>query len=87
MRSSTYLNLPAVLPWFTGNIGYHHVHHLSPRIPNYRLRDCHASIPALRHVPILSIRDRFRAMRYVLWDEERDRMVTFSQVDSIVAGS
>jgi omega-6 fatty acid desaturase (delta-12 desaturase) len=87
LRSSTYLRLPAVLQWFTGNIGYHHVHHLSPRIPNYRLRDCHESIPALRDVPILSIRDGLRAMRCVLWDEERNRMVTFSQADSIVAGS
>ncbi|PJK28579.1 fatty acid desaturase [Minwuia thermotolerans] len=79
MRSSTYLRLPAVLRWFTGNIGYHHVHHLNPRVPNYRLRECHESEPALRDVPTLSLRDGFRAIQYSLWDEARGRMVTFRE--------
>jgi len=87
LRSSTYLRLPAVMQWFTGNIGYHHVHHLNPRIPNYRLRECHASIPALREVPTLSFRDGLRAVPFVLWDEERGRMVTFSEADSTAAES
>jgi len=87
LRSSTYLRLPAILQWFTGNIGYHHVHHLNPRIPNYRLQECHASIRNLRAVPALSLRDGLRAMNYVLWDEDRSRMVTFRQADSTVAGS
>jgi omega-6 fatty acid desaturase (delta-12 desaturase) len=87
LRSSTYLRLPAVLQWFTGNIGYHHVHHLNPRIPNYRLQECHASIPALRNVPTLSLGGGFRAMNYVLWDEERGRMVSFHEADSTAAGS
>ncbi|HSS65267.1 MAG TPA: fatty acid desaturase [Gammaproteobacteria bacterium] len=87
LRSSTYLRLPAVLQWFTGNIGYHHVHHLNPRVPNYRLQECHESIPKLRDVPTLSLRDGFRAVHYVLWHEERGRMVTFGEANSIVAGS
>jgi acyl-lipid omega-6 desaturase (Delta-12 desaturase) len=87
LRSSTYLRLPALLQWFTGNIGYHHVHHLSPRIPNYRLQECHESIPALREVPSLSFRDGLRAVRFALWDEDLGRMVTFSEVDAAVAGS
>lgn len=87
LRGSTYLRLPAVLQWFTGNIGYHHVHHLNPRIPNYRLRECHESIPALRDVPSLSLWDGLRATRFVLWDEAAGRMITFSEAGSIVAGS
>lgn len=87
LQSSTYLRLPAALQWFTGNIGYHHVHHLSPRIPNYRLQECHTSIPALLEVPTLSFRDGLRAVRLVLWDEERGRMVTFKEANSTEDGS
>lgn len=82
LQGSTFLRLPGLLQWFTGNIGYHHVHHLHPRIPNYRLQECHESIPALRDVPPLSFRDGLRAVRAVLWDEERGRMVTFREADS-----
>lgn len=86
LRSATYLRLPAVLQWFTGNIGYHHVHHLNPRIPNYRLQECHASISALRDVPTLSLRNGLRAMNYVLWDEDHGRMITFREADWTVTG-
>ena len=79
LRSSTFLRLPAVLQWFSGNIGYHHVHHLNPRIPNYRLQECNESIARLRDVPTLSFRDGLRAPRFLLWDEERGRMVTFRE--------
>lgn len=86
LRSSTYLRLPAILQWFTGNIGYHHVHHLNPRIPNYRLQECHEALQALREVPALSFGDGLRAVRFILWDDERGRMVTFRAADSRVAG-
>jgi len=79
LRSSTYLRLPAVLQWFTGNIGFHHVHHLNPRVPNYRLQECHERIATLCDVPMMSFREGLRAVRYVLWDEGRDRMVTFRE--------
>ena len=79
LESSTYLRLPAALQWFTGNIGFHHVHHLNPRVPNYRLQQCHERIANDCDVPTLSFRDGLRALRYVLWDEERDRMVTFRE--------
>ena len=82
VQGSNYLRLPAVLQWFTGNIGYHHVHHLSPRIPKYRLQECHESLPALRDVPTMSFGDGLRAMHCVLWDEERGRMVTFHEADA-----
>lgn len=86
LRSSTYFRLPATLQWFTGNIGYHHVHHLNSRIPNYRLQECHEAIRALHDVPTLRLRDALRAVRYVLWDEERGRMVTFNEARSTMAG-
>lgn len=82
LRGSTYLRLPSVLKWFTGNIGYHHVHHLNPRIPNYRLQDCHESEPALQDAATHSFRDGLHAVRFVLWDEARGRMVTFREADA-----
>lgn len=75
LHSSNYLRLPAVLQWFTGNIGFHHVHHLNPRVPNYRLQECHERIAALCEVPMLSFRDGLRVLRLVLWDEDNGRMV------------
>ncbi|KAA5604000.1 fatty acid desaturase [Roseospira marina] len=86
LQSSSYLRLPAGLQWFTGNIGFHHVHHLNLRIPNYRLQECHEAIPALRGVVPLSLGDGFRAVRSVLWDEESGRMVTLRQTDAIRHG-
>ncbi|MGE0254281.1 MAG: fatty acid desaturase [Alphaproteobacteria bacterium] len=77
LLGSTWLRLPRVLQWFTGSIGLHHLHHLNPRIPNYRLQRCCEAIPALRQAPSLSLRGGLAAMRYALWDEGLQRMVTF----------
>ncbi len=76
LQGATYLRLPTILQWFTGNIGFHHVHHLNPRVPNYRLQECHERIAALCDVPILSLRDCVRALGFVFWDEDRGRMTT-----------
>jgi omega-6 fatty acid desaturase (delta-12 desaturase) len=78
LRGSSYLRLPNILRWFTGNIGFHHIHHLNPRIPNYRLAACQRANPALQSAPTLSLADALRAWRYGLWDEERQRMVSFA---------
>jgi acyl-lipid omega-6 desaturase (Delta-12 desaturase) len=75
LESSTFLRLPPFLRWFTGNIGFHHVHHLEPRVPNYRLRACHESHQHLRQVRALSIGDAFRSMRFLLWDGEAQAMI------------
>lgn len=77
LKGSSYFKLPRILQWFTGNIGLHHVHHLSPRVPNYRLEACHNSIPALQQAKTLTWRDGLKAIRLVLWDEANGEMVAF----------
>jgi len=81
LLGSSYLKLPAVLQWFSGNIGFHHIHHLLPGVPNYRLAECHRACAALApgHAT-LSFWDAVRAPAYVLWDEAAARMVKFSDV-------
>jgi acyl-lipid omega-6 desaturase (Delta-12 desaturase) len=80
LRGSSYLKLPKLLQFFSGNIGLHHVHHLSARIPNYSLQQAHDSNPMLFHgVPTLSLADGIRAVRLKLYDEDKGRMVTFAQ--------
>lgn len=81
LEGSSMLQLARPLQWFTGNIGFHHVHHLDPRIPNYRLARCHASHPAFRRVRPLSLRSSFGAVAHVLWDEERGEMVRLPKVN------
>ena len=80
LHGSSHLVLPPVLQWFTGSIGLHHVHHLAPRIPNYRLQRCHDSTPLLQVAPVLTLRSGVAALRLALWDEEQRRMVRFSDV-------
>ncbi len=79
LAGSSYLNLPPALRFFSGNIGYHHVHHLSPRVPNYNLRAAHAAHPAFADVPEISLADGLRATRLKLWDERSGRLVTFAE--------
>lgn len=78
LHGSSWLRLPRLLQWFTGNIGFHHVHHLLPRVPNYRLQACHEAAPAFAsHVTSLTFREAFKAPSYALWDEDLGRMVRF----------
>jgi omega-6 fatty acid desaturase (delta-12 desaturase) len=79
LRGSSHLRLPKVLQFFTGNIGLHHVHHLSTRVPNYNLQRAHDENPIFHGVPTLSLWDGLRAVRLKLWDEERRRLVTFAE--------
>jgi omega-6 fatty acid desaturase (delta-12 desaturase) len=83
MRGSSYLKLPRVLQFFTGNIGLHHVHHLNSRIPNYNLQRAHDANPMFSGVPTLSLWDGLRAVRFKLWDEEAGRLVTFAQANNV----
>ena len=84
IAGSSYYDLPRVLHWFTGNIGYHHIHHLAPRIPNYRLRAAFESSPLLQRAPRLTLRSSFACARMKLWDEELGRMVGFPHSFSAV---
>ncbi len=79
LRGSSYLKLPRVLQFFSGNIGLHHVHHLSARIPNYNLQRAHDENAIFHEVPTLSLGDGLRAVRLKLWDEKHRRMVTFAE--------
>jgi omega-6 fatty acid desaturase (delta-12 desaturase) len=74
---SSYYRLPRLLQWATGNIGLHHVHHLSARIPNYRLQEALDSIPELQRVTTLTLRESLRCVRLALWDERERRLVRF----------
>ena len=78
LRGSSYLRLPKVLQFFTGNIGLHHVHHLSARIPNYNLQRAHDENPIFHAVPTLSLWDGLRTARLKLWDERHGRLTTFA---------
>jgi omega-6 fatty acid desaturase (delta-12 desaturase) len=77
LRGSSHLRLPRILQWFTGNIGFHHIHHLNPRVPNYRLEDCHRTIGGLQSAPVLTLRTAITTLRYALWDDDLRRMVKF----------
>ena len=77
LRGSSFLKLPGVLRFCTGNIGYHHVHHLNAQIPNYNLRRAHDDTLALHDVPTLSLVDGIRATRLKLYDERCGRLVSF----------
>ena len=79
LRGSSHLRLPKLLQFFTGNIGLHHVHHLSTRVPNYNLQRAHDENPIFHGVPTLSLWTGLRAVRLKLWDEERRRLVTFAE--------
>ncbi len=75
LKGSSYLALPPALAWAVGNANYHHVHHLSARIPNYRLRAAHEEQPMFAQTPVVTIRSSLACLRLKLWDEERGALV------------
>jgi omega-6 fatty acid desaturase (delta-12 desaturase) len=77
LQGSSYYRLPAWLHWMTGYIGYHHVHHLGSRIPNYQLARAFIEIPELRRAPTVTIRESLRGVTLALWCAERGRLVSF----------
>jgi omega-6 fatty acid desaturase (delta-12 desaturase) len=77
LKGSSYLRLPPILSWVVGNANYHHVHHLSARIPNYRLRAAHEEQPMFAQTPVVTVRSSLDALRLKLWDEERGALVRF----------
>jgi omega-6 fatty acid desaturase (delta-12 desaturase) len=87
LKGSTYFRLPKVLQWFTGNIGLHHIHHLSPLIPNYELQRCHDENPEFQTVVTITLWDAIQIVRrqYGLWDEERGQLLTFGEAKQRLA--
>lgn len=77
LNGSSYFDLPRVVHWFTGNIGFHHIHHLASRIPNYRLREAFESSPLLQKAPRVTLLSSLRCARLKLWDEAQGRMIGF----------
>ena len=77
LEGASFYRLPRVLQWFTGNIGFHHIHHLSPRIPNYFLEKCFKENPLLTPPLIISLRTALKSLSLRLWDERTRRMVGF----------
>jgi acyl-lipid omega-6 desaturase (Delta-12 desaturase) len=80
LKGSSFYKLPRVLQWFSGNIGYHHIHHLSPRIPNYHLERCHNAEPLFNAVPAVTLLSSWKTLSYRLWNEREQRMVGFGNL-------
>ncbi|MEY4388065.1 MAG: hypothetical protein RLY20_3348 [Verrucomicrobiota bacterium] len=83
LHGSSFYKLPKVLQWFSGNIGFHHIHHLSPRIPNYHLEKCHKAEPLFQTVKPVTFFASFKSFTFRLWDEQRCRLVGFGHVRAI----
>jgi omega-6 fatty acid desaturase (delta-12 desaturase) len=81
LRGSSFYKLPRILQWFTGNIGFHHIHHLSPRIPNYHLQRCHDADPFFRTIKPVTLFGSLKSLTFRLWDEQRNAFVGFRQLD------
>jgi omega-6 fatty acid desaturase (delta-12 desaturase) len=79
LQGSSYLRLPRPLAWAVGNANFHHVHHLSAKIPNYRLRAAHESHPMFRRTPVVTLRSSIEAFRLKLWDPESESLVRFAE--------
>ena len=80
LRGSSYLRLPKVLQFFSGNIGLHHVHHLSARVPNYHLQAAHDNVELFRDVPVLTFWGGLKATRLKVWDPRAGRLLTWREV-------
>jgi len=77
LQGSSYYELPIILRWFSGNIGFHHIHHLNPRIPNYYLQKCHNAGPVFRQVKPVTVLSSLKCLSYRLWDEQRRQLVGY----------
>jgi acyl-lipid omega-6 desaturase (Delta-12 desaturase) len=80
LQGSSFYKLPKILQWFSGNIGFHHVHHLSPKIPNYHLEACHKSDPMFANAPTLTLRESLKSISCHLWDEENKKLISFRKL-------
>ncbi|MFD1929678.1 fatty acid desaturase [Sporosarcina siberiensis] len=81
---SSYYKLPRILQWATGNIGFHHVHHLSPRVPNYNLEVAHDSVPPLHQATTITIKSSLASINYRLYDPEKKGFVSFKDIKHLL---
>lgn len=84
VEGSSFYKLPKILQFLTGNIGFHHVHHLSPRVPNYKLEEAHNNTLPLKNVPTITLATSLRSLRFRLWDEKNNNFVSFKEVKNLV---
>ncbi len=81
---SSYYKLPKVLQWITGNIGYHHVHHLSPKVPNYHLEAAHEQTPYLHEATTITLTSSLKAIKFRLFDSVNKKFVTFKEAKPLI---
>jgi omega-6 fatty acid desaturase (delta-12 desaturase) len=84
LEGSSYYKLPKLLQWFTGNIGFHHIHHLSPKIPNYKLPKCHKQNSVFQDVETLTFFSSFKSMNLRLWNEKTQKLVSFRSINKSI---
>jgi len=87
IEGSSYYQLPKLLQWVTGNIGFHHVHHLSPRVPNYHLEKAHESAPPIQQATTINFKSSLKSLRYKLYDERNKTFVTFGDIKPLLIKS
>jgi omega-6 fatty acid desaturase (delta-12 desaturase) len=80
LKGSSFYKLPRILQWFSGNIGFHHIHHLSPRIPNYYLQRCHEADPFLKAIKPVTLMASLKSVSFRLWDEQHNVFVGFRHI-------
>ena len=83
LQGSSFYKLPKVLQWFSGNIGFHHIHHLSVRIPNYHLEKCHKAEPLFQAVKPITLISSFKSFTFRLWDEQRRKLVGYGHLRTL----
>jgi omega-6 fatty acid desaturase (delta-12 desaturase) len=83
LQGSSYYKLPRVLQWFSGNIGFHHIHHLSPRIPNYNLQRCHEADPVFQQVQPITLLESLKSLKFRFWDEPAKKLVGYARMRQV----
>ncbi len=85
LEGASFYKLPRILQWFSGNIGFHHIHHLSPKIPNYKLQLCFDANPIFQQVKPITVWASFKSLRLHLWDEDSQALVGFGHLKTVAA--
>jgi omega-6 fatty acid desaturase (delta-12 desaturase) len=85
LKGSSFYKLPKVLQWFSGNIGFHHIHHLRPAIPNYNLEKCHKAVPLFQTVKPVTLFTSLKSLTFRLWDEQGHKLVGYGHLRTVRA--